>query len=172
MTITLIGMPGAGKSMMGIELAKALGYRWIDGDKAIEEKVGRSLQSIINEDGLAAFQRIEEEVLCSLAEKNTVISTGGSAIYYDSAMKNFKAHGKVVYLYVGLDEIIRRLGDYSKRGIVLAPGKTICDLYEERTPLYEKYADLIVNCDGEDYVTYQKELYKTIMTAIRNRENP
>ena len=158
MTITLIGMPGAGKSMMGIALAKALGYRWIDGDKAIEQKTGRALQNIINEDGLAAFQKIEEEVLLSLTDEKTVISTGGSAIYYDAAMKNFRAHGKVVYLYVGVEEILRRLGDYSKRGIVLAPGKTIYDLYAERTPLYEKYADIVINCDGKDYATYQNEL--------------
>ena len=150
MTITLIGMPGAGKSMMGIALAKALGYRWIDGDKAIEQKTGRALQSIINEEGLAAFQKIEEDVLLSLVEENTVISTGGSAIYYRAAMENFKAHGKVVYLYVGVEEIIRRIGDYSKRGIVLAPGKTIRDLFAERTPLYEKYADVTVDvCNAQ-----------------------
>lgn len=166
MTITLIGMPGAGKSMMGIELAKALGYQWIDADKAIEEKVGRSLQNIINEDGLAAFKKLEEEILHSLALENTVVSTGGSAIYYDSAMKNFKAHGKVVYLYVGAEEIIRRLGDYSQRGIVLAPGKTILNLYEERIPLYEKYADITVNCDGRDYATYQKKLNETMAALV------
>ena len=167
MTITLIGMPGAGKSMMGIELAKALAYQWIDADKAIEEKAGRPLQNIINEDGIAAFQKLEEEILRSLAKENTVISTGGSAIYYDSAMKNFKECGKVVYLYVGVEEIIRRLGDYSKRGIVLAPGKTIRDLYEERTPLYEKYADITVNCNGTDYITYQKRLNETIISLLK-----
>ena len=165
MTITLIGMPGAGKSMMGIALAKALGYRWIDGDKAIEQKTGRALQSIINEEGLAAFQKIEEDARLSLVEENTVISTGGSAIYYRAAMENFKAHGKVVYLYVGVEEIIRRIGDYSKRGIVLAPGKTIRDLFAERTPLYEKYADITINCDGRDYATYQKDLNEK-MAAI------
>ena len=163
MTITLIGMPGAGKSMMGKSLAKALGYQWVDGDRAIEEKTGRRLQNIINEDGLAAFQKIEEEVLLSLATEKTVVSTGGSAVYYDRVMQNFKAHGKVVYLYVGVDEILRRLGDYSKRGIVLAPGKTIFDLFEERAPLYEKYADITVDCDGCNYVTYQKRLNETMM---------
>jgi len=162
MTITLIGMPGAGKSMMGIELAKAIGYTWIDGDLAIEEKTGRKLQDIINEDGLEAFRRLEEEVLLSLALENTVVSTGGSAIYYERAMLNFKAHGPVVYLYVGKDEIVRRLGDYSKRGIVLSPGTTIGDLYDERAPLYEKYADLIVDCDGCDFATYQKNLNEKI----------
>ena len=167
MTITLIGMPGAGKSMMGIKLAKALGYQWIDADKAIEEKDGRPLQSIINEDGLAAFQKLEESVLLSLAKENTVISTGGRAIYYDSAMQNFKANGKVVYLYVSVEEIIRRLGDYSKRGIVLAPGKTIRDLYAERVPFYEKYADITMNCNGRDYATYQKELNEKILSLLQ-----
>ena len=162
MTITLIGMPGSGKSVMGRALAEALGYRWIDGDRAIEEITGRRLQAIINEDGLDAFRRIEERVLLTLAEEKTVISTGGSAVYYDSAMQNFKKHGKVVYLYVGVDQILYRLGDYSKRGIVLGPGKTIADLYEERAPLYEKYADITINCDGRDYTTYQKQLNETV----------
>jgi len=168
MTITLIGMPGAGKSIMGKALAKALGYRWVDGDRAIEEKTGRRLQDIINEDGLSAFRKIEEEVLLSLSEKDTVISTGGSAIYYDRAMQNFKANGKVVYLYVGVDELIKRLGDYSKRGIVLAPGKTIRDLYEERVPLYEKYADITLNCDGEAYSTYQRELNERMLSICKS----
>ena len=162
MTVTLIGMPGAGKSMMGIELAKALGYSWVDADAVIEQRTGRKLQSIINEDGLASFRRLEEEVLMSLALDRTVISTGGSAIYYDKAMENFKAHGKVVYLYVGKEEIVRRLGDYSERGIVLSPGTTIGDLFDERTPLYEKYADITVHCDGTDYATYQKKLYEAV----------
>jgi shikimate kinase len=162
MTITLIGMPGAGKSMMGKKLAKSLGYQWIDGDRAIEEQTGRCLQDIINEDGLIAFRKIEEKVLLSICKDNTVISTGGSAIYYDSVMQNFKSSGKVVYLYVGIDELLRRLGDYSKRGIVLAPGKTIADLYAERAPLYEKYADLTICCDGREYATYQKDLYEKI----------
>ena len=168
MTITLIGMPGAGKSMMGISLAKALGYQWVDGDRAIEEKTGRRLQDIINKEGIEAFRKIEEEVLLTLANENTVISTGGSAVYYDSVMQNFKAHGKVVYLYVGVDEILRRLGDYSKRGIVLAPGKTIRDLYEERAPLYEKYADITVCCDGSEYATYQKELNDTLVSICKS----
>ncbi len=168
MTITLIGMPGAGKSIMGKALAKALGYRWIDGDRAIEEKTGRRLQNIINEDGVSAFRKIEEEVLLSLAGDNVVISTGGSAIYYDRAMRHFKENGKVVYLYVGVDELIKRLGDFSKRGIVLAPGKTIKDLYEERAPLYEKYADITVNCDGEAYSTYQKALNEKILSLCKS----
>ena len=167
MTITLIGMPGAGKSMMGIELAKAIGYAWIDGDRAIEEKTGRKLQDIINDDGLDAFRRLEEEVLLSLAMDNTVVSTGGSAVYYARAMLNFKAHGPVVYLCVGKEEIVRRLGDYSKRGIVLAPGATIGDLYDERTPLYEKYADLIIECNGRAYATYQKDLNDKIKALLK-----
>jgi shikimate kinase len=167
MTITLIGMPGAGKSMMGIELAKKIGYTWIDGDRAIEEKTGRKLQDIINQDGLDAFRKLEEEVLLSLARDRTVVSTGGSAVYYDSAMMNFKAHGPVVYLSVGREEIVRRLGDYSKRGIVLAPGATIGDLYDERTPLYEKYADLIINCDGRAYATYQQNLNDEILKLLK-----
>ena len=166
MTITLIGMPGAGKSIMGKNLAKAIGFRWIDGDKAIEEKTGRKLQSIINEDGLEAFRALEEEILLGLAEENTVISTGGSAVYYESAMLNFKAHGKVVYLSVGVEEILRRIGDYSKRGIVLAPGQSIRDLYNERVALYERYADITVDCDGCAFDTYQKRLNEAVSQLL------
>ena len=135
MIITLIGMPGAGKSVMGKALAQAIGYKWIDGDRVIEEITGRKLQDIINEDGLSSFRNLEEKILLSIKEDNTVISTGGSAIYYDSVMHQFKSLGKIVYLHVGYEEIMRRIGDYSKRGIVLAAGKTMRDLYDERYPL-------------------------------------
>ncbi len=167
MTITLIGMPGAGKTVMGKALAAALEIEWIDADRCIEARAGRRLQDIINEDGLAAFCKLEEEVLISLTEKNAVISTGGSAIYYDRAMKALGASGKIVYLAVGLGEIVRRIGDYSKRGIVLEEGKTIADLYNERVPLYEKYADITLDCDGVDYPTYQKALYEAVKDALR-----
>lgn len=158
MTVVLIGMPGAGKSVMGKSLAKFLGIPWIDADLCIEKKAGRRLQDIINAEGLAAFRTLEEEVLISLSKENAVISTGGSAVYYERAMQSFKENGKVVYLYVGVEEILRRIGDYSRRGIVLAPGKTIRDLYLERVPLYEKYADFTVDCNGRDFDTYQKRL--------------
>ncbi len=166
MTITLIGMPGAGKTVMGKALAAYLGIEWIDADRCIEKNAGRRLQDIINEDGLAAFCKLEEQVLISLAGKKAVISTGGSAVYYERAMQSLKENGKIVYLSVGVEEIIKRIGDYFKRGIVLTEGKTIKDLYNERVPLYEKYADVTVDCDGEDYATYQRRLNSAVEAVL------
>ncbi len=161
MTITLIGMPGAGKTCMGKALSKKLGMNLIDGDKLIEKNTGRKLQSIIDEDGVEAFKKIEEQTLLSINEDNTIITPGGSAIYYNNVMKHFQDLGIVVYLYVSPKNLVRRLGDFSKRGIVLKPGQTIEDLYNERRPLLEKYADITVNCDGGFYSSYQKDaIYK------------
>ena len=158
MNIILIGMPACGKSCMGRALSKKLGMKLIDTDRLIESNTGRKLQDIIDEDGLDEFKRLEEETLLSIKGDNMIISTGGSAVYYDAAMRYFKEIGAVTYLYVGIDLIKKRLGDFSKRGVVLKPGQTIEDLYRERTALYEKYADIVVNCNGEAYPKYQKTL--------------
>ncbi|MBQ8322032.1 MAG: shikimate kinase [Clostridia bacterium] len=166
MTITLIGMPAAGKSCMGRALAKKLGMKVIDGDRLIEEVTGRALQDIIDEDGLDAFKRLEEEILLSIKEDNVIITPGGSAIYYDNVMTYFKERGIVVYLYVSPKNLIRRLGDFSKRGVVLKPGQTIVDLYNERAPLLQKYADVTVNCDGSRYSYYQKDALEKISKFI------
>lgn len=154
MLVTLIGMPAAGKSSLGRQLAPALGYRWLDADALIEARDGRPLQKIIDEDGLEAFKALEEEVLLSVPAGDIVLSTGGSAVYYDRVMRRFAQLGAVVYLRVGLDTLLRRLGDFSARGIALRPGQTIADLYRERTVLYEKYATVTVDCDGDDYDSY------------------
>ena len=158
MTVTFIGMPGAGKTCMGKAMARKLGMKLIDGDRLIEEVTGKKLHEIISELGTEGFKKIEEEVLLSINEDNVIISPGGSAIYYDSVMKHFKKSGVIVYLYVGLRNIVERLGDYSKRGIVLAEGQTIEDLYKERAPLMEKYADITLNCNGTAYARYQEDL--------------
>ncbi len=162
MTITLIGMPGAGKTCMGKALSKKLGMKVVDGDHLIEKITGKKLQTIINEEGTDAFKKIEEEVLLSIKEDNIIITPGGSAIYYESVMKHFSSMGPVVYLYVSPKNLLKRLGDYSKRGIVLAPGQTIEDLYNERRPLLEKYSDITVNCDGGYYSYYQKDAVEKI----------
>ncbi len=162
MTITLIGMPGAGKTCMGKALARKLGMRVVDGDHLIESIHGKKLQSIINENGIDAFKKIEEETLLSITDDNIIITPGGSAIYYDTVMKHFASMGPVVYLYVSPRNLIRRLGDYSKRGIVLKPAQTIEDLFLERRPLLEKYADITVNCDGGYYSYYQKDAIEKI----------
>lgn len=155
MTITLIGMPGAGKSCMGRALSRRFGMKTVDGDRLIEKITGRKLQDIINEDGLEAFKEVEESTLLSITEDNIIITPGGSAIYYDSVMQHFKKNGIIVYLYVSPEELIKRLGDFSRRGIVLKEGQTIRDLYFERAPLLEKYADITINCDGDSYTKYR-----------------
>ncbi len=166
MIFTLIGMPGCGKSCLGRAVSKKLNMKNIDGDKVIEKVTGRKLQEIIDTDGLEEFKKIEEEVLLSIDEDNIIFSPGGSAIYYDSVMKHFKSKGKIIYLYVSLDIIKQRLGDFSKRGIAMKPGQTIDDLYNERCALYEKYADITINCDGNAYPWYQKQAITAITKAL------
>ena len=162
MIVTLIGMPAAGKTCMGKKLAKMLNMRQLDGDRLIEKVTGRKLQDIIDTDGLEAFKKIEEEVLLSIKDDNVIVSPGGSAIYYESVMEYFKSRGPVLYIYVSADILVKRLGDFSKRGVVLAEGQTIYDLYNERVPLLEKYADITVNCNGSAFAKYQKEAVEKI----------
>lgn len=150
MSIILIGMPSCGKSTLGVLLAKRLGYRFIDSDLLIQETEGRLLHEIISESGNEGFLDVEERVNASIADKKAVIATGGSVIYGESAMKNLKSLGRVVYLKVPYDEMCRRLGDYSHRGVVIKKGSTLADMYAEREPLYEKYADLTVDvCNAQ-----------------------
>lgn len=151
MNIILIGMPASGKSCMGRAISKSLKMKKLDVDRVIEQKTNRKLQDIINEDGLDVFMRIEEEVLSSIDGDNLVISTGGSAVYYPAAMEHLQKIGIVVYLYATLDTIVDRLGDFSKRGVVLRNGQTISDLYNERCELYKKYAHITIDCQETDY---------------------
>lgn len=162
MNVILIGMPASGKSCMGRSLSRILKMKNLDTDRLIEQKTGRRLQNIINEDGLDEFKRIEEEVLCSVNGDNLIISTGGSAVYYENAMSHFKKIGVVLYLYAGLETIVKRLGDFSKRGIALKEGQTIEDLYNERCKLYERYADVTINCDGAAYAKHRDDAVKAI----------
>ena len=157
--IVLIGMPGVGKSTIGVVLAKILGYQFIDADLVIQEKTGRLLKDIIAEEGIEEFIKIENEVNASINTKKAVIATGGSVIYGKEAMKHLSEIGTVVYLQLELSALSRRLGSLKKRGVVLKKGQTLKDLYEERTPLYEKYADIIVN---EHHCTIQKTVGKII----------
>ena len=153
---------------MGKAISRKMKMSVIDGDKLIEKRTGRKLQNIIDEDGIDAFKRIEEETLLSISEENVIITPGGSAIYYDSVMNYFKKDGIIVYLQVSPEVLVERLGDFSKRGVVLEDGKTIFDLYNERAPLLEKYADVTVRCNGNKYVKYQNDAFKKI-TALQNR---
>lgn len=142
--IILIGMPACGKSVTGVILAKSLKMNFIDADLLIQERAGKSLQDIINADGIETFKSIEEEVLNAINVKNTVIATGGSAVYYDSAMRHLKENGVVVYIEASLATIKKRLKNIRTRGVAMEKWQTIDSLYEMRVPLYEKYADCTV----------------------------
>lgn len=146
--IVLVGMPGVGKSTVGVVLAKRLGYRFVDSDLVIQEKYGKLLQKLIEENGVEGFWKIENEVNASLKVHKSVIATGGSVIYGGEAMEHLRRMGTVVYLKLPCEEIAERLGDLNARGVTLMPGQSLADLYEERVPLYEKYAHSIVECHG------------------------
>lgn len=146
--IILIGMPGVGKSSVGVILAKILGYRFLDSDLIIQEKEGRLLHEIIASEGLEGFIRVENRINASINCTNSIVATGGSAIYGDEAMAHFKEIGTIVYLKSDYATIANRLGDLAARGVAMKEGQTLKDLYEERVPLYEKYADIVVDESG------------------------
>lgn len=145
--IVLIGMPGAGKSTAGVVLAKRLGLDFVDSDLVIQERQGMLLHEIIAQKGLDGFLRIEEEANASLEVSGAVIATGGSVIYGKKAMEHLKRIGTVVYLQLPLAAITERLGDLNERGVAFRDGQSLRSLYEERVPLYEKYADIILPCE-------------------------
>ena len=146
--IILIGMPGSGKTTIGTELSEVLGYGYIDSDSVIIAREGKRLHEIIAEVGREAFLDIEAKVNSELCADRCVIATGGSVVYRDHAMSKLQKMGTIVYLKLPYEVIEKRLGDLTKRGVALKEGYTLKDLYEERTPLYEKYADIIVELTG------------------------
>ncbi len=146
--IIFIGMPAVGKSTVGVVLAKRLGYRFVDTDILIQEKEGRLLKEIIAEKGVQGFLEVEDRINASVEAERTVISPGGSIVYCENAMKHYKEIGTVVYLKISYDIINKRLKNARNRGVVLRDGQTFRDLYEERTTLFEKYADVTVCEDG------------------------
>ena len=148
--ITLIGMPGVGKSTIGVVLAKVLGYQFLDSDLLIQKQEGRKLHQIISQEGNEGFKIIENRVNASIQAEETVIATGGSVIYCPEAMKHLKSIGTVVYLKLSLEPLSKRLGNLKGRGVLLKEGQTLEDLYRERTPLYEKDADLVIDEEGKD----------------------
>lgn len=162
MIFTLIGMPAAGKSSLGKAVAKDTGFCNVDSDRLIEKKVGMKLQNIIDTYGLPEFRRIEEEVLLGINTDKILLSTGGSAVYYPAAMEHLSKMGPVIYLRVGLTELKRRLGDFSKRGIVIPDGYTIDDLFREREALYKRYADFTLDCNGTAFPRYRRNLTEYI----------
>jgi shikimate kinase len=160
--ITLIGMPGVGKSTLGVVLAKVLGYEFLDSDLLIQKQEKKKLYEIIAECGIDGFQKIENRVNASIDTDNSVIATGGSVVYCKDAMEHLKSIGKVVYLKISLQTLHKRLGNLEKRGVVLKDGQTLADLYKERIPLYEKYADLVINIEGKDL----EESLQTILDTL------
>lgn len=147
--IVLIGMPGAGKSTVGVVLAKKLGFSFLDSDLLIQDHEKMLLHEIIEQKGLDGFNQIENEVNASITATNSVIATGGSVIYGKEAMEHLKTIGTVIYLQLNYEELKERLGDLEERGVSIRPGMTLKDLYAERTPLYETYADLTIACDNK-----------------------
>ncbi|MGI6028907.1 MAG: shikimate kinase [Candidatus Heteroscillospira sp.] len=148
--VTLIGMPGAGKSTVGVVLAKILGFEFIDSDLVIQKEEGRLLWQIIEAEGIDGFLKVEERVNASIDTERSVIATGGSVIYGPAAMEHLREISTVVYLRHSYDIIESRLGDLAKRGVTLPEGWTLRDLYNERTPLYEKYAHVVFDCMDTD----------------------
>lgn len=162
--IILIGMPGAGKSTVGVILAKVLGLQFVDSDLVIQKAEGKLLKEIIAEVGAEGFIEVENRVNAGLDVTNSVIATGGSVVYGKEAMEHLKAIGTVVYLALPYEEISKRLRDIKGRGVVLRDGQTLKDLYEERTLLYEQYADIQIDETGLN-------VEETINAILESRES-
>lgn len=163
--LVLIGMPGSGKSTVGVLLAKRLGMGFVDTDLLIQEQAGRTLQDIVDNDGYQALRHIEEQVLMALNVEHQIISTGGSAVYSVAAMAHLKAQGYVVFLDITLPEVKRRIGDYSSRGISRRPDQTLEDVFAERLALYQRYADARIKGDGLN----QEAVCQLVVDAITLR---
>ena len=159
--ITLIGMPGSGKSTVGVLLAKALGYNFLDLDLLIQQREGMLLQDILDEHGVERFLDKEAETICSVECSRTVLAPGGSAVCREDGMVHLKGLGPVVYLRVPMDELNRRIKNLSSRGIAMNPGESLADVMAFRAPLYEKYADLTVD------VLPEQELGYTMLEVLR-----
>ena len=161
--VTLIGMPGSGKSTVGVLLAKLLGYRFVDVDLLIQEREGALLQEILDERGTQSFLDAEEAAVRSLDCRRTVIAPGGSAVCREGAALHLRGLGPVVYLQVPLEELTRRVRNLSTRGIAMEPGQTLADVMAFREPLYQKYADLIVPCPpGQELVETAQRIRQLI----------
>ena len=156
--VTLIGMPSAGKSTVGVLLAKRLGYSFIDVDLLIQEQEGKRLREIIEEQGLDGFLDVENRVNAGVEAEQAVIAPGGSVIYGKEAMEHLKSIGLVVYLKITYDELVKRVGDVKDRGVALKDGMTLLDLYHERISYFEKYADITIDEEGKELGAVVDEL--------------
>ncbi|OON88354.1 shikimate kinase [Oribacterium sp. C9] len=162
MNITMIGMPACGKSTIGVMLAKRFGMSFVDIDILIQEKTGKLLKEIIASEGNEGFLKIEGDIAAELNVKNSIIAPGGSICYEDWAMDHLKEIGKVVYLKVSYEEMEKRIGNVVDRGVAIPEGYTLKDLYDERTALYEKYADVTIDEEGKNPAEIVNELKQWI----------
>lgn len=165
--IVLIGMPGVGKSTVGVVLAKNMGYSFVDSDLLIQEQTGKLLHEIIEERGLDGFNEVENQVNSSIDTCHAVIATGGSVVYGAQAMEHLKQIGTVVYLALPYEDLSDRLGDLNERGVSIRPGQTLADLMQERTPLYETYADITIDCEGRQI----REIVQMIREEVMHQGN-
>lgn len=167
--VVLIGMPGSGKSTVGVVLAKVLGYRFVDSDLVIQEEEGKLLHEIISEKGIEGFIEVENRINSQLNLERSVIATGGSVVYGAEAMEHLREIGTVIYLRLPYQELRRRLGNLKERGVVLKEGQTLKSLYEERTPLYEKYAHIVVD---EEFLGIRETVEQIAKTLNTMRQMP
>jgi shikimate kinase len=145
--LVLIGMPGSGKSTVGVILAKKTSRDFVDTDLLIQTSQGRNLQDIVDHDGYVALRHIEERVLLDLSVRNHVVATGGSAVYSDQAMAHLKSDGLAIFLDVDLATLESRIPDFSTRGLAKRPDQSLSELFKERFGLYARYADITIKCD-------------------------
>jgi len=160
--IVLIGMPGSGKSTVGVILAKQSSRGFIDTDVAIQTTIGCSLQDVVDRDGYMALRGIEEQTLLGIDPRDHVIATGGSAVYSEAAMTHLRSGGMVVFLDVDVATITARIRDFETRGLAKSADQTLDDLYRERVPLYRKYADVVIDCGD----LTQEEVSARILDAL------
>jgi shikimate kinase len=146
--LVLIGLPAAGKSTLGVLLAKRLSFDFLDTDLVMQARGGRRLQAILDADGADAFRRLEEQTVLALEPMRTVIATGGSVVYGERAMEHLRRLGRIIYLYLARAPWQRRLRDLDTRGVVRAPGQSLASLYAEREPLYRRWAEIVVDVGG------------------------
>ena len=160
--IVLIGMPGVGKSTIGVLLAKALSRYFLDTDVFIQALGDKSLQEIIDKQGIEAFCKIEEEYITCIDIKNAVIATGGSVVYSEKAMNHLAGIGLIIHLDLGYDTIEQRVTDLYTRGVVMEKGQTLRTLYEKRQPLYRKYAQITIDCSNKTHENIVDEITREI----------
>lgn len=161
--IVLTGMPGAGKSTVGVLLAKSFLMDFVDTDLIIQRECQKALCDIINEEGTESFIRLEEEIILKQQFSNTVIATGGSVVYGEMAMEKLSRDGIIVYLRVSLPELTKRLGDITTRGIAMKKSESLEELFIERSPLYEKYAHISVDCTNKTVEECVKSIYRSLV---------